>query len=347
MDLTAPSSGREPRRSSSEPPRRQRRARRPPPPPWLVAVLSLCLAFIIIATATKSFRPGEKPAGLAAAAEGRAERVASVSLAPMAPSLKAVAVPTPGPTAPPVPAASAAITAGPMPSPETMAAPLVEEEKAPREPVTLTESGSWFSDAVFIGDSRVVGLRLYSGITPEAAFLDHTGLTVYEVKEEKRVIRKGDQKVSVLEALSGGSYGKVYIALGVNELGYFNPVGFAEACGEVVEAVRERQPEARIYIQSLLPVNTAKCKANDIPYYITNEGIAGYNEALETYFAGKDVYLLGIPDGLTDETGQVFKEYSADGVHFKKDGYVLWLNYLAAHTEGRVEEKTELPPNAE
>lgn len=182
--------------------------------------------------------------------------------------------------------------------------------------------------------SRVAGLRLYSGITAQATFLDHTGLTVYEVRDEKKVIRREEQKVSVLDALSGGDYGKVYLALGVNELGYFDPQGFAETYGQVVEAVRERLPEAKVYIQSLIPVNTAKCKANQIPYYITNEGIASYNAALEDYFADKDVYLLGIPEDLVDENGEMLDGYCADGVHFKRDGYVIWLNYLSAHQEG-------------
>ncbi len=334
MDLTGPTPSRGPRRPSAPPLRRQRRERRPPPPRWLMAVLSLCLAFIVITVATRSFRPEEKPGAAAAAAGDRTESVASLSPAPAAPTGEATAVPTPEPVSAPGPEASAAAVPEPTPQPETKASPTGEEEETPREPVTLEESGSWFSDAVFIGDSRVAGLRLYSGITSEAAFLDHTGLTVYEVRDGKKVIRRGEEKISVLDALSERAYGKVYIALGVNELGYFNPTGFAQACGEVTEAVREKQPEARIYVQSLLPVNTAKCKANEVPYYVTNEGIAGYNAALASYFADKDVYLLGIPEGLTDENGEVFKDYSADGVHFKKNGYVLWLNYLTAHPEG-------------
>ena len=333
MDQISPSPGQTPQ--SSTPPRRPRRSGRQPPPRWLMAVLSLCLALIVIASATRAFRPGETPGAAAAAAEDTTKAAIPTSAVAATPSAAPTAAPTPEPA--PTPEASAAAAAEPTQPPvqsETEDMLACAEAPPPRETVTPTDSGSWFSDAVFIGDSRVAGLRLYSGITLEAAFLDHTGLTVYEVKEGKKVIRRGDRKISVLDALAEGVYGKVYIALGVNELGYFNPKGFAEACGEVVEAIREKQPGARVFLQSLIPVNTAKCKANDIPYYITNEGVASYNEALAAYFADKDVCLLGIPDGLVDESGEVFQDYSADGVHFKKDGYVLWLNYLAAQTEG-------------
>lgn len=307
-----------------EPPSPPRRRRGPPRRrlPWWPVVLALVgLALMVLALAGRALSRtgGER------AADPVAEGTRAASLAPISTPVS-TATPTPDPgleTATPPPAQT--------PDLAQMGA---EEAEASLEPVEVVDSGGWFADAVLIGDSRVAGLRLYSGITPEAAFLDHTGLTVYEVKEEKQVIRRGEQKISVLEALSGTSYAKVYLALGVNELGYFDPQGFAETYGDVVEAIRERLPEAKVYIQSIIPVNTAKCKANKTPYYITNEEIALYNEALKDYFAQGDVYLLGVSEDLLDENGEVSGGLSADGVHFKRDGYVIWLNYLSAHQEG-------------
>lgn len=301
----------------SEPTLPQSQRRRPPKrrlPLWPMALLLLGLVLIILALVGRDLLR-----------EGGADTVAPVAT-------KTEEAPSPGST----PELPKAVDPSPVQTRDLVETqpPSLEEPTVSLEPVEAVDSGAWFSDAVLIGDSRVAGLRLYSGITAQAAFLDHTGLTVYEVKDGKKVIRRGEQKVSVLDALSEGDYAKVYLALGVNELGYFDPQGFAETYGQVVEAVRERLPEARVYIQSLIPVNTAKCKANQIPYYITNEGVASYNEALEDYFSGKDVCLLGIPEDLLDESGEVLSDYSADGVHFKRDGYVIWLNYLSTHTEG-------------
>lgn len=285
-----------PQRLDSPQPRRRGRRQRPPSPRRWMAALAACLT--VLALIAVLLRPWER--------FGPVADVDASAPPSDAPTLDAVA-----PTVPPE---------DPAPSPVSPAEPL--------------DSDAWFSDAVFIGDSRVDGLQLYSGITTKATFLEHTGLTVYEVRDGKKVIRRDGQKISVLDALSGESYGKVYIALGINELGYFDPTGFAETFGEVVERVKELLPDAKIYIQSLIPVNTEKCKANDAAYYITNEGIASYNEALAAYFADKEVYLLGVPETLVDENGEMLSEYCADGVHFKKDGYVLWRSYLEAHTEG-------------
>lgn len=272
------------------------------PPRWLMLVLMGCLSFLLVFFLSRSDLAGS-PAEAA---------IASPTATPVPTSFpEPVPLPTPAPT--------------PEPTLEPdWSQPVPEGEAANQE--------EWFSDAVFIGDSRTDGLKLYSGITSKAAFLDHTGLTVYDVLNEKEVIRSGGEKLSVLGALALGAYGKVYISLGINELGYYDPQGFSEAYGQIIDAIRACQPEARLYIQSILPVNSAKCKANDVPYYVTNEGVSSYNSILPALCEEKKVFLLDIPAELRDESGESPDQLSADGVHFKKAGYGLWLEYLTTHT---------------
>lgn len=277
---------------------------RPSPPRWLMAVLMGCLAIILIFLFTRPDLTGQ-PAE--AAAESPVPTFAPESLLS----------PTPKPTPTPEP------TPAPTPEPD-WAQPVPEGEPVDQE--------EWFSDAVFIGDSRTDGFRLFSGITSEADFLVHTGITVYDVVDGKNVIRRGDKKVSILDALAERQYGKVYISLGVNELGYRAPENFAETYGKLIDAIREREEDAAIYIQSIIPVNTEKCKANDQLYYVTNENIAAYNETLSAMAEEKKVRLVNVAEALIDENGEAVKDLSADGVHFKKDGYILWLDYLTTHT---------------
>lgn len=238
----------------------------------------------------------------------------------------------------------AAETASPAPSPSLSAAPTLRpalvtgpplsqppEESPPGPPV---DPDVWLADAVFIGDSRTDGLRLYGGISDVAAFLCQTGLSVYKVDQNQAVIRQGGSRVSVLDALGRGNYGKVYLSLGLNELGYFNPAGYAETYGRVIDAVAQRQPGARIYVQLIIPVNDARCRASGTPYYITNQAVSDYNAALTALCAGKDVTLLAAPPELLDETGQLREDITTDGAHFRPEGYALWRDYLLAHTGG-------------
>ena len=298
-------------RLAPRPGRRLRRRRPDPLPQIIAALLCVCLALVIIAVCAVLWRFAARWGRAAAPGGPVSEETGGIVSA--APS------PAPTPTA-----------LQPAPAAEPSASqPL---EVSPTE--QSVDSDAWFSDAVFIGDSRTEGLRLYSGITSDATFLSHTGLSIYKVERGDAVLRRGDRRVSVLDALAQGSYGKVYLSVGVNELGYFNPSGYAATYGRVIDAVRACQPGARVYVQLIIPVNTARCSASGTPYYITNEAVANYNAALAELCAEKDVTLLGIPQGLLDEAGELDPGLTTDGVHFKVEGYAMWLDYLLAHTEG-------------
>lgn len=269
----------------------------PKPPTWLMALLGLCLALVAL---------WSLPQG----------RPAQAAKDPPGPTPEVAATPSPTPT--------------PIPTPEPTAEP---DYSRPAPEGEAVEGDEWFADAVFIGDSRTDGFKLFSGVTKEAAFLDYTGLTVFEVMEDKAVIRDGEEKISVLQALEKHQYGKVYISLGVNELGYWDPNKFADTYAAFIDAVRERQSDAILYIQAIIPVNTELCKTHKQPYYVTNERIAAFNEALFAMAAEKEVCLLRVDEPFLDENGETAKDLSADGVHFTKEGYKLWLDYLLTHTQ--------------
>lgn len=269
------------------------------PPTWLMVSLGLCLALV----------------ALWSLPQGRPAQAAKDPPGPT-PAVTASPSPTPAPT--------------PIPTPEPTAEP---DYSRPAPEGEAVDGEEWFADAVFIGDSRTDGFKLFSGVTREATFLDYTGLTVFEVMEDKAVIRDGEEKISVLQALEKRQYGKVYISLGINELGYWDPNRFADTYAAFVDAVRERQSTATLYIQAIIPVNTELCKTYKQPYYVTNERIAAFNEALFAMAAEKEVCLLRVDEPFLDESGETARDLSADGVHFTKEGYKLWLDYLLTHTQ--------------
>ncbi len=229
--------------------------------------------------------------------------------------------PTPMSTSTPTP------TPTPTPEPYDYTAPVPEAEAV---------DDDWFADAVFIGDSRTDGLRLYSGIQG-VDFLCYKGLTVFEVLDNKPVILIENEKIGVLQALERKQYAKIYISLGVNELGYNYDQGFADAYGTMVDQLMELQPDADIYLQSLVPVSTEKCQETNQADYITNEQIAVYNEIIRTVAAEKEVYLVNVPEALVNEDGELPADASADGIHFHKEGYQTWYAYLKTHTVGEEE----------
>ena len=190
---------------------------------------------------------------------------------------------------------------------------------------------SWFEAAVFLGDSRTEGLQLYSGITTGTFFWEW-GMSVFKVDDtgHRKVVVNGE-KMTLMEALSTGTWNKVYIMLGINDLGY-PAQSYQEALAEVVDQVREIQSDAVIYLQTMPPVNESLAQANGIAYYINNENVKAFNDAITQVAQEKQVVLLDTASCLTDSQGQLPADMSSDGVHFKKAGYQTWLEYLKCHT---------------
>lgn len=271
---------------------------RPLPPAWLLAVgLVLCLVLVV---AVQGFTKGAPPTP---------DPIPSPSLPAIPTETPAAVTPTPTPTPMPEPVPVYDFT---MPAPE-------------REAV----GADYFADAVFIGDSRTDGLKLFGGVEG-ADFLEHTGITVFEVGT-KQVIRIDGEKYTVLEALAMKQYGKVYLMLGVNELGYRNDTGFAQEYASLVDKIRALQPGAVIYLQNLVSIHPEKAKANNQPAYVTNEQIAVYNEIIAGIAAEKRAALVDVNAALVGEDGILPREGTTDGVHFTKDYYVKWYDWLKAH----------------
>ena len=136
----------------------------------------------------------------------------------------------------------------------------------------------------------------------------------------------------VLEALELGEYGKVYLSLGVNELGYYNDEGFYQAYCDAIDAIRACQPDAVIYIQGLIPLNESVVAASGGPSYLTNEHLRVYNGLMQKAAEEKQVVFLDLYSEFANENGELPEEASKDGVHLKSDYCKQWLEYLKVHT---------------
>lgn len=234
----------------------------------------------------------------------------------------------PDPTPTPAIAQTPEPTPVPTPTPEPTPTPMdFSQPVAESAPVEM----DYFSDAVFIGDSRTDGFQLYSGIKG-ADFLCHNGMMVVEVNAKKVIKTSDGDKVTIPTALSWKQYGKVYISLGINELGYGDDNAYEQAFLELVDTVRSIQPNAIIYIQTLAPANPEVGKKHDMAKYVTNEQIGIYNEILHRVAEEKRAALIDVYACFADSDGILPAEYASDGVHMTRPGYQVWLDYLMCHT---------------
>ena len=246
------------------------------------------------------------------------------------PATEAVESPAPAESAVPDPAADE--TVSPLPE--------VPEEPTPQvepyffgQPVAESEEveENWFEDAVFLGDSRTEGLQLFSGLRT-GDFLWYKGMSVFKVDDPKyKYIEVDGQAMTMMEALALKQYGKVYIMIGINELGYAAG-SYEEALRTMIDRVKEIQPDAVIYLQTLPPVNERVAHEKGLGSYIKNSRVIAFNKAIYRVAWEKQVALLDVAEVYRTEAGDLADDMAVDGVHFYRQGYARWYEYLKTHT---------------
>lgn len=199
----------------------------------------------------------------------------------------------------------------------------------PGEPTYLTVEDDYFADAVFIGDSRTVGMFEYGGLEEISTFYASSGLTIYKLLDAEIVKVPGQKKkITIEEALRENTFAKVYLMIGINEMGTGTVETFTGKYAEVVACLQELQPDAVIYIQGIMKVSTERSAKGD---YITNEGIEARNAELAKLADNEKIFYLDVNPLLCDETGGMVASYTFDGVHLKAKYIQIWKEFLKTH----------------
>ena len=187
---------------------------------------------------------------------------------------------------------------------------------------TKAVGDEYFKNTAFIGDSLTDGFRLHTGLF-DSTFLCGTSMTVAGIYE-----RELSPGVTMLDRIRQGGFKKVYIMLGINE--YIVPENrdaFLKSYSGLIDTIKESNPDALIYIQSILPVAPSR----DADGRITNDVINLYNDGLYDLSLEKEVYYLDINKSLSDANGQLPESAATDGVHLKTEYYLKWFEYLKTH----------------
>lgn len=211
---------------------------------------------------------------------------------------------------------------------ETAEEPEPDEEAAEeeaQEPVFCEADLSWFDDALFIGDSRTVGLREYGNLGNAEVVAD-SGMNVYKIFEKEFVTVSGEKK-QLETILAERQFGKVYLMLGINELGYdFDRT--VSRYADLLAKIRGLQPEALIFLEANLHITGAK--SEDSPIY-TNENINRFNQAAEQMANGQSIFYLDVNELFDDENGNLAEEYTVDHAHVLGKYYTDWVDWILKH----------------
>ena len=184
------------------------------------------------------------------------------------------------------------------------------------------------SDAVFIGDSRTVGMR-NSSDKPKATFYCAVGLHIDTALTSKDVSIENGKTGTVLSALKKRKFGRIFLNFGVNELGWPNPDIFRQKYSEVIAQIKQVQPQAVIYAESILPVTASRDAQGDS---VNNSNVKAFNELIKQAAQENGVKYLDCTPAVADANGLLPEDASTDGVHMIAEYCLYWQNYIINNT---------------
>lgn len=197
--------------------------------------------------------------------------------------------------------------------------PIEDEPPAP----TFTDAPeNYFDDALFIGDSRTDGIRLFGNIK-NATYFCGTGTSIYGAMSVSLNV-SGYGQTTLPKLLQSGHFGKVYIMLGINDAG--NDREFTiNRYSQIVDAVRKYQPDAIIFLEANLHCTANKAASSPV---FSKDSVDGLNKSISELANGTDIFYIDCNVLFDDENGYLSPAYASDGAHVTADAYSIWCNWL-------------------
>lgn len=189
------------------------------------------------------------------------------------------------------------------------------------QPPLVDVDESWFDDALFIGESRMANLKQFQRLG-NADYFCSVNQTVYAIA--KASLSDNDFSDMTLDALlTSRTYGKIILNFGINESAGDVEM-FIAAYDELLHWIRERQPEAKIILHSILPVS----QGYDGRSIFQPEKLDARSQRIRELAQQNGYYFIDIRSWCTDEEGWLSRDYTADGCHPNLYGCELWAQWL-------------------
>ncbi len=182
---------------------------------------------------------------------------------------------------------------------------------------------SYFDDSAFIGNSRVMDFATFGVVKNVYATV---GLTVDSVFTESL----SGSSVPIIDEINGKNFRRIYLYFGDNECEWDALNVFESRYGKVVDAVRERCPDAEIYLISIMPIgeHASDTNSNDE----TQEAIDKTNTYIKDLAQSKALVYVDAQQALRNSRGYLPDEASSDGIHLTKKYTCKWVDYLYENT---------------
>lgn len=129
-----------------------------------------------------------------------------------------------------------------------------------------------------------------------------------------------------LEPIVAGHPRAIFLMAGVNDLIFskITPEALLLQYERLLDAIRNRSPRTKVYIQSLLPLDETQ---NESYFTGKNNRIEAFNTLLRQAAARRGLTYIDIWSRMARE-GKMPGTYTVDGIHLNAAGYAVWVGAL-------------------
>lgn len=120
---------------------------------------------------------------------------------------------------------------------------------------------------------------------------------------------------------------KVFVMGGINKLKEMSDEDFEQKYRCMVDSIMSAVPNAKIYLQSILPVNHKMTKA-----YASSKKIISSNEIIKAISQQSGCIYVDLYS-LYEENGELPAELTIDGIHLNRKAYEIWMYELRKYIE--------------
>lgn len=212
---------------------------------------------------------------------------------------------------------------------------------------------SWFDDAVFVGDSVTVALDYACSddktLLGDAKFVCAQSLGYHNALwslDTEGAVHPTYQGTTVLAETAAQVTGatKVFVMLGVNDIGTYGADDTMEEAKKLAERILSHSANVKLYFQSTTPMLADKESG-----WLNNDKITAFNELLKAYCEEKGYFFIDVYHQVCDNSGALNPAYCGDpdnqGIHFNVEGCTVWAKYLKSAV-AEFENAADMPTDA-
>ncbi len=198
---------------------------------------------------------------------------------------------------------------------------------------TATVGDDYFSDTLFIGDSRMVGLGMTAEKNCDATFYAAVAMSVNQLGTKEVIKVDEETSHTIMGAIENNekNFKRTYMMFGLNELGWKRPSVFISSMKTAIDQIRELKPNTEICIMAIMPVTSDAVTLTYSSGIEANKKIREYNSLLLELASESGCWYLDTYSLFADTEGNMPKDFTPDGIHIYSKHNKTLMNYISTH----------------